>query len=35
VMNMPALINNAKCMCNWGGQISVTTASGSMSVTGK
>ena len=35
VMNMPALINNAKCMCNWGGQISVTNASGSMSVTGK
>ena len=24
ISNMPALINNAKCMCNWGGQISVT-----------
>ena len=24
VANLPALINNAKCMCNWGGQISVT-----------
>ena len=24
VANMPALINNAKCMCNWGGQISIT-----------
>ena len=23
VSNLPALINNAKCMCNWGGQISV------------
>ena len=24
IANLPALINNAKCMCNWGGQISVT-----------
>ncbi|MBO4249761.1 MAG: DUF4280 domain-containing protein [Paludibacteraceae bacterium] len=24
ISNLPALINNAKCMCNWGGQISVT-----------
>ena len=24
VANLPALINNAKCMCNWGGQISIT-----------
>ena len=24
VSNLPALINNAKCMCNWGGQISIT-----------
>ena len=23
IANLPALINNAKCMCNWGGQISV------------
>ncbi len=22
--NFPALLDNAKCMCNWGGQISVT-----------
>lgn len=24
IANMPALINNAKCMCSWGGQISIT-----------
>ena len=35
VMNMPALINNAKCMCTWGGQISVTNPSGSMMTQGK
>ena len=35
VMNMPALINNAKCMCNWGGQISVVNPSGSMTTQGK
>lgn len=35
VMNMPALINNAKCMCMWGGQISVTNPSGSMMTQGK
>jgi hypothetical protein len=32
---MPALINNAKCMCNWGGQISVVNPSGSMTTQGK
>lgn len=32
---MAALINNAKCMCTWGGQISITNASGSMSTQGK
>ncbi|SEA83996.1 protein of unknown function [Xylanibacter ruminicola] len=35
VMGQPALINNAKCMCNWGGQISVATPSGSMMTEGK
>ena len=35
VMNMPALVNNAKCMCTWGGNISITNASGSMQVTAK
>ena len=35
VMNMPALINNAKCMCTWGGNISVTNPSGSMTTQGK
>ncbi|MBO4665806.1 MAG: DUF4280 domain-containing protein [Paludibacteraceae bacterium] len=24
IANMPALINTGKCMCNWGGQISIT-----------
>lgn len=24
IAHLPALINNCKCMCNWGGQISVT-----------
>ncbi len=24
VSNMPALLDNCKCMCNWGGNISVT-----------
>lgn len=23
IKNMPALLNNCKCMCNWGGSISV------------
>ena len=35
VMNMPALINNAKCMCTWGGNISITNPSGSMTTQGK
>ena len=35
VMNMPALINNAKCMCTWGGNISVVNPSGSMTTQGK
>ena len=24
ISNMPALLDNCKCMCNWGGNISVT-----------
>lgn len=28
VMGQPALINNAKCMCMWGGMISVNNPSG-------
>ena len=24
ISNMPALLDNCKCMCNWGGQICVT-----------
>jgi hypothetical protein len=24
VMNMPALTDNSKCMCTWGGNISIT-----------
>ena len=24
IANMPALLDNCKCMCNWGGNISVT-----------
>jgi len=35
IMGQPALINNAKCMCAWGGQISVTNPSGSMMTQGK
>ena len=35
IMGQPALINNAKCMCMWGGQISVVNPSGSMSTQGK
>ncbi len=35
IMGQPALINNAKCMCSYGGQISITNPSGSMTVTGK
>ena len=35
VMNMPALINNAKCMCAWGGVILVNNPSGSMTTQGK
>lgn len=34
VMNSPALINNAKCMCSWGGVISVSNPSGSMTTQG-
>ena len=34
VMNQPALLNNGKCMCMWGGQISVTNP-GNMMVDGK
>lgn len=34
VMGQPALINNAKCMCMWGGMISVNNPSGSMSTQG-
>ena len=32
---LPALINNAKCMCSYGGQISITSPSGSPSTQGK
>lgn len=35
ISGMPALINNAKCMCSYGGNISITNASGSMMVSGK
>ena len=35
IMGQPALINNAKCMCTWGGQISITNPSGSMMTRGK
>lgn len=35
VMGKPALINNAKCMCQWGGVISVNNPSGSMIAQGK
>ena len=35
VMNVPALINNAKCFCTWGGVISVTNPSGCMMTQGK
>lgn len=35
VMDTPALINNAKCMCQWGGMISVNNPSGSMMTQGK
>ena len=31
----PALINNAKCMCSYGGNISITNPSGSMTTQGK
>ena len=30
VMNMPALTNNSKCMCTWGGQISITSPGNTM-----
>ena len=35
ITGQPALINNAKCMCTWGGQISITNPSGSMMTQGK
>ena len=35
VMNMPSLINNAKCMCQWGGVISVNNPSGCLMTQGK
>lgn len=35
LMNMPALINNAKCICAWGGVISVNNPSGSVMTQGK
>lgn len=34
VMNMPALTDNSKCMCSWGGQISITSPGNTM-VSGK
>jgi hypothetical protein len=30
VMNMPALTNNSKCMCAYGGQISITSPGNTM-----
>lgn len=36
VCNMPALLNNAKCMCTWGGVISVNFAgNGAVMTSGK
>ena len=35
IMGQPALINNAKCMCSFGGQISVINPSGCMMTQGK
>ena len=34
VMNQPALLDNGKCMCMWGGQISITNP-GNMMAEGK
>lgn len=35
IANMPALLNNAKCMCNWGGQISVSMPGNACNAEGK
>lgn len=35
VANMPALLNNHKCMCNWGGVISVNFPGNACPATGK
>lgn len=35
VSNMPALLNNCKCMCNWGGVISVNFPGNACAATGK
>lgn len=35
ISNMPALLNNCKCMCNWGGVISVNFAGNACPATGK
>lgn len=35
IANMPALLNNHKCMCNWGGVISVNFPGNACPATGK
>jgi len=35
IANMPALLNNCKCMCNWGGVISINFAGNVCPATGK
>jgi len=35
IMGQPALINNAKCICAWGGNISITNPGGNPTTQGK
>ncbi len=35
IMGQPALINNAKCICAWGGNISITNPGGNPMTQGK
>jgi len=35
IANMPALLDNCKCMCNWGGSISVNFPGNAANATGK
>ncbi len=35
ISNMPALLNNGKCMCNWGGNISITMPGNTAMADGK